>query len=337
MKNIGTAECQEEGNSGSPAQYEESYSYGVTVKDGKVYFAARGRYEVWVFNTDGSSVLRFGSPAIDANGNIYVPDIPTGRVQKFDASGNYFSQLGSQGTGPGQFHNPIAVSIDIHGNIFVSDVDIGSLQEARVEKFAADGTFLGEINLSEHANGQPFAPAGLVTDLDGTLYVSDLASSVISVWSNRVALSAPTNPVIRNQDTDSLHISWQAPSHGTVSTYTVRYRLSGSNDLCKVITYSGNTLSATLAGLAIGATYDIEITATDDTGTSTTATITGTTSAMSPSSGRSRVGVPGAPQTGFETVRRIAENTLLPVLTIIVVLGLVIHMVSRTVSIRRRL
>lgn len=32
-----------------------------------------------------------------------------------------------------------------------------------------------------------------------------------------------------------------------------------------------------------------------------------------------------------------AENTFLPVLTIIVVLGLVIHMVSRTVSIRRRL
>lgn len=282
---------------------------------------------------DGQFLMPYGSLAVDTNGSIYVPDLITGRVQKFDANGNYISQLGSQGTGPGQFQGPVAVTIDASGNIFVSDVNPNNGQNGRVEKFAADGTFLSEINSPGSADGQFNTPTGLVTDLDGNLYISDMAggssqSGIISVWHAPIAPSVPLSATTSAPTANSLKVSWQAPAHGTapLTSYTVRYRVHGSNAAWQTVTLSGTTLSTTLTGLTASTTYDIEVTATNAIGTSVAATTSGTTTAASSnggsSSGNSSSSSVGAPNTGLEVAKRIAKTAGLPILASLAVVAL---------------
>ena len=57
------------------------------------------------FGSGGSKNGQFTNPqgiALDQSGNIYVADQQNNRIQKFDSSGNFLSQIGSLGSGDGQ-------------------------------------------------------------------------------------------------------------------------------------------------------------------------------------------------------------------------------------------
>ena len=53
-------------------------------------------------------------------------------MEGFDSSGDYLSQFGTAGSGPGQFNAPIAVFDPNSGDAYVADFD-----NDRVEKFSA--------------------------------------------------------------------------------------------------------------------------------------------------------------------------------------------------------
>ncbi|MCK4978806.1 MAG: 6-bladed beta-propeller, partial [Candidatus Delongbacteria bacterium] len=46
---------------------------------------------------------------IDKEGNIYVVDIKSSSLKKFDKDGNFVTQLGRKGNGPGEFFMPMSV------------------------------------------------------------------------------------------------------------------------------------------------------------------------------------------------------------------------------------
>jgi hypothetical protein len=75
--------------------------------------------------------------AIGSNGDIYVCDFNTSRVQEFTPTGTYVSQFGSYGTGNGQMEGTTSVVVDGSGNFYVADY-----QNNRVDKFSSSGTFI---------------------------------------------------------------------------------------------------------------------------------------------------------------------------------------------------
>jgi sugar lactone lactonase YvrE len=86
----------------------------------------------------------FGAPqcvAVDAEGNVYVSDTMNNRVEIFDADGNFISEFGKHGDGPGYLARPKGIAVDADGHIWVADQ-----MEDRLQVFNREGqllTFVG--------------------------------------------------------------------------------------------------------------------------------------------------------------------------------------------------
>ncbi len=52
---------------------------------------------------------------------VYLADTGNKRIVVFDADGNYLAQFGSAGLDPGQFDEPVGVTVDANGNVYVTD------------------------------------------------------------------------------------------------------------------------------------------------------------------------------------------------------------------------
>jgi DNA-binding beta-propeller fold protein YncE len=124
---------------------------GVAVDSaGNIYVASDTR--VQKFDANGNFLLKWGGSGsgqgqfntaegifIDAVGNVYVGDsnanggglAARARIQKFNSSGVFLAQIGTGGTGDGQFTEPSGVSVDSSGSVYVTDAT-----QNRVQKFA---------------------------------------------------------------------------------------------------------------------------------------------------------------------------------------------------------
>jgi uncharacterized protein (TIGR03663 family) len=78
-----------------------------------------------------------------------------------------------QGRAPGQFDSPRGMAFGPDGSLYVVD-----MRNARVEQFAADGTFLRQFGSLGHNGGQLWresnrGPTGIAVGADGSVYVAD--------------------------------------------------------------------------------------------------------------------------------------------------------------------
>ncbi len=155
---------------------------------GNVYVSDIGSDIIHKFNNDGNLISTFGSLGngngqfndpggitFDSAGNIYVADTGNQRIQKFDSAGSFVTkwgsqcQVGLQGACLGQFLYPEDVTIDSDGNLLVVESS-----NARVQKFAPDGTFISTFGSSGTASGQFNTPRGIASDPTGNyIYVMD--------------------------------------------------------------------------------------------------------------------------------------------------------------------
>jgi len=59
---------------------------------------------------------------IDSDGYVYVSEgYPNYRIQKFDSEGNFITKWGSEGSGDGQFKEPLNIAVDSLGNVYIAD------------------------------------------------------------------------------------------------------------------------------------------------------------------------------------------------------------------------
>lgn len=164
--------------------------------------------------------------AVSPNGELFVVDRANHRIQRFDPSGTYVSQWGTQGTGSGQFDQPEDAAIDNAGNLWVSD---GWGANHRVQKFDRTGTYLTQLGTPGTGNGQFDRPRGLAFAPDGTLVVGD--------WmNNRVQRFLPTTTQLVSPAYGSFNAArgtlsfWFKPTwNGSETATRVFFRENGGN------------------------------------------------------------------------------------------------------------
>ena len=101
--------------------------------------------------------------ALDSKGNLYVVQghgVGDPRVFKFDANGKFIKQWGSRGNGEGQFFAAHAIEIDATDTLYVAD-----RENMRIERFDADGNYLGEWKYNAMV-------CGLYLHDDGHFYIT---------------------------------------------------------------------------------------------------------------------------------------------------------------------
>lgn len=119
--------------------------------------------------------------ALDSDGNIYVAQghgpfaIP--KILKFNANGEFITQWGSLGEGPGQFTVAHSIQIDADNNIYLAD-----RENFRVQIFNTDGDYLSEWKFNAMACAIYLHDDGfmyMTTGFDGELAKLDMTGQVI--------------------------------------------------------------------------------------------------------------------------------------------------------------
>jgi sugar lactone lactonase YvrE len=123
----------------------------------------------------------FGAPqgvAVDGDGNVYVTDTLNNRVEIFDADGNFISQFGKAGDGPGYFSRPKGIAVDSDGHIWVAD----AVQD-RVQVFNREGQLLTYIGTGHgELPGQFKALVGVAIDKQNRVFTAEQEPGRVQVF-----------------------------------------------------------------------------------------------------------------------------------------------------------
>lgn len=175
---------------------------------------------------DGSGPLELGDGqfqepwgiAVDAEGMIYVADTWNGRIQVFDADGNFVRKWGYFNTTNGTLGDPLAlfgprgVAIDGAGNLLVADTG-----NKRIVQFTSAGELVNQIGGGGVRLGNFEEPTSVAVDpRDGSIYVAD-------AWNRRIQkFDANLQPLAE----------WPVPSWGSQHLYYKPYvTVAGNGDV----------------------------------------------------------------------------------------------------------
>lgn len=109
-----------------------------------------------------------GMTYCESSALIYVADAAAHVLSVFDRDGNYLRQLGSRGSGPGQFNFPTHLACEEDGTVVVAD----SLN-FRIQRLSADGRALGAFGHKGDAAGDLALPKGVAVDQCGVIWIAD--------------------------------------------------------------------------------------------------------------------------------------------------------------------
>lgn len=123
------------------------------------------------WGSEGNGNGQFKQPRdiiVDIEGNVYITDPPTYRIQKFDSSGNFITVWGSKGSEDGQFNNIEDIAVDEKGNIYISD-----FLNHRIQKFDSSGNFITMWGSKGDSEDQFTGFGGIAIDVKGNILVKD--------------------------------------------------------------------------------------------------------------------------------------------------------------------
>ena len=128
--------------------FDEPWGVGVG-PDGSVYVSDTWNHRIQKFSPDGMFLKTWGSfgqaetpfalwgprgIVVDpSTGNVLVADTGNKRIVIYDAEGNFVSQFGGKGFAPGQFNEPVGITLDNLGHVYVADT-----WNQRVQVFSKD-------------------------------------------------------------------------------------------------------------------------------------------------------------------------------------------------------
>ena len=153
----------------------------------------------WIrdFGSKGSGngqLLYPESCVYDRESNLWVADTGNNRIVKFDIKGNFIMNVGKAGSGNGEFKEPCEVAVDFYkeqGNkLYV--LDRGN---KRVQVFTSKGQFVKAFPLKELNT-----PSSMTVDLEGNVWVSDIALNKIFKYNNNGKLLLTISNAINPQE-----------------------------------------------------------------------------------------------------------------------------------------
>jgi DNA-binding beta-propeller fold protein YncE len=129
----------------------------------------------------GEGVVCPDGIAVDAKGDVWVADYCEDRVAEFNEAGHLIQQIGSEGTGDGQFRDPEWVAIAPNGNVLVSDHGNNRVQ---VFKEGPDGKYeyLTQFGSTGTDDGQFESPQGIAVGPQGDVWVADISNHRVQVF-----------------------------------------------------------------------------------------------------------------------------------------------------------
>lgn len=86
------------------------------------------------WNLSGVAETKGIDIAIDNVSNVYVCKEGIGVIQKYTADGQLITEWGTQGSAPGEFNSPNAITVDPNGKIYVADTE-----NHRIQVFVPNG------------------------------------------------------------------------------------------------------------------------------------------------------------------------------------------------------
>jgi DNA-binding beta-propeller fold protein YncE len=139
-----------------PNQFKEPWGIAINKSTGNVYVSDAGNSRIVELNSSGGFVRAFGW-GVKPGGE---------RREAFQDCTSY-CQAGIAGTGAGQLDWPQGVAVDSSGNVWVAEYGSN-----RIQKFSAEGEYLGSYGAAGTGGGQFEGPMDL-SFYGGDLYVSD--------------------------------------------------------------------------------------------------------------------------------------------------------------------
>ena len=141
--------------------------------------------EIWQSTGGPDGLDSPAAMALDPQGQLWVADTGNHRFAIFTPDGEFVETWGSPGDGDGEFNlqdsrgDPFgAVAFAPDGSFYV--LDVGNY---RVQKFAADRTFVTSWGGFGQTPGTYTYPYGIAIDADGTVYVLDDGRDVVEWYS----------------------------------------------------------------------------------------------------------------------------------------------------------
>jgi DNA-binding beta-propeller fold protein YncE len=117
--------------------------------------------------------------------------LSTGLVREGSSKTSATVFEGGHGRGKGQFDNPCGLAVDSAGNIFVADTN-----NARIQKFSPNGTFVTSIGRKGKGPGQLEAPNGIAIGRTGKIYVADASNHQVQKLAPDGRLIAEWSPAL---------------------------------------------------------------------------------------------------------------------------------------------
>ena len=141
---------------------------------------------VSIINEDGQKKLFGGflgmrhpnGVAIDGGGNILVADLNNHRIQKFSPAGKHLQTVGTRGSGPLQFLQPLGLAVHPHTH----KVYVAEYGNHRIQVLNSDLTYCCRFGSKGSNNGEFSCPKDISTDSHGNVYVVDSDNHRIKVF-----------------------------------------------------------------------------------------------------------------------------------------------------------
>lgn len=266
-------------------QFKKTSGIAVDAAD-FVYVADSKDNNVKVFTSAGSFVKAIGTPG-DGNGQFNMPtgvtyertsnqiavtDTANGRVQFFNAGGNfeYVKTIGSFGVGQLRFRTPVGVTFEYATNGEVARMYVVDTYQNNIQVIdpAGAGTYLSTIGASGFSSGDLMVPLDVAFDQVNRRLLVVNGSGQITQYGidggNTQAVDAPkvlgVDPIPHRVNNSSITIS------GTVDgRYNVEVKTKNNSAPLQVVYTSANTWKCNVSGLTRGSNT-ISIKAVDANG-----------------------------------------------------------------------
>ncbi|MFP4497614.1 MAG: 6-bladed beta-propeller, partial [Vulcanimicrobiota bacterium] len=154
----------------------EDKIYVVDTKNHRIQKLSNSGEFITGFGTRGNQPGQFMNPtniAITNKNEIAVTDSGLNRIQFFTSEGKFIKTLGKAGGGIGEFNNLRGIACDNSGYIYAIDGFNNPNSPGRVQKFDSDGNFIRKWDSNDFEKGILMAPADIVFDGEGSLFLLD--------------------------------------------------------------------------------------------------------------------------------------------------------------------